>query len=194
MGDHRHRPDKDAADQRLHCRDLHPVFLVGNLLVEFRDIEGRGEFEQPFKLGIVERLLGLLAERIAIDKEQDAAEPLVLRAGDTSARRKSRLAGAGRHRDQHLAAALRQRSLDRLDCLTLIGPQPGVIERLLGKAMLIGVEVLCELLLDILWAEPFRQRRPHAVATRASQNQMPDLVASCLTNGRPFVANTNGTR
>ena len=30
------------------------------------------------------------------------------------------------------------------------------------------------------------------VSRRASQTQMPDLVASCFTNGRPFVANTKG--
>src|SRR5262249_17930883 len=153
---------EDAADERLHRRNVNPVFLVRALLVETRDIEGRREFEQPLQLGVVERLLGLLSERVAIDEKENAAEALVLEQPIHQRDAGTGLAGAGRHRDQHLAAALRQRRLDRLDGFALIGPQPSIVEGLLSKAVLIGVEVLCELLLDVLGAEPFWQRARHA--------------------------------
>ena len=58
----------------------------------------------------------------------------------------------------NLAATLRERSLDRLDRLALVGPEPGIVEGLLGKSMAIGIEVLCELFFDVLWAEPFGER------------------------------------
>ena len=57
----------------------------------------------------------------------------------------ARLPGAGRHRHEHVAASFRERRLDCLDRLALIRPQPGIVEGLLGKAVVIGFEILGEL-------------------------------------------------
>ena len=135
----------------------------------------------PDDLGGAEFAGGLLAKGVAVDDEADPAEAFDVQQAVEERDRELGLAGAGRHRDQHLALVLGQRLLDLLDGLALIGPQ--------REAELEGLG------LERSWAasrsvsnSAFRpsgvnqstRARRRLVSLRASRNQMPLSVSSCL--------------
>jgi hypothetical protein len=65
----------------------------------------------------------LLTEGVAADNETDPAETLDIEKAVQKRNRELGLAGAGGHRDQHLAFVLGQRFLDLFDGLALKGPE-----------------------------------------------------------------------
>ena len=124
-----------ALHHALHGGDVHGGVGVGLLLVQLLDAEDVGEGLQALHARVLERVGRLLAERGAVDQEQHAAEALRLEQAVDERDAGLGLAGAGGHREQHLALALGDGGLDRLDGgLLVVAQREAVVERLVLRA------------------------------------------------------------
>ena len=77
---------------------------------------------------------GLGGQRAAVDQEEDALADAGLHQPVDLVDQREGLAGAGRHRDEHLALAVGDGLLDRGVGLDLVGPQPRVVVRRARRA------------------------------------------------------------
>ncbi len=122
----------------LHGGDVHRGVGVRRCVLQLLDAEDVGEGLQVLHPRVLERVGRLLAERGAIDQEQHAPEPLRLQQAIDERDAGLRLAGAGRHREQHLALALRDGRLDGLDRgLLVVAQREAVVEGLVLQ-LLVG--------------------------------------------------------
>ena len=84
-------------------------------VVELLDVEDVGERLEVLEPRVLERVRGLLAERGAVDEEEHAAEALRLEQAVDERDAGLGLAGAGRHREEHLALAVCDGGFDGVD-------------------------------------------------------------------------------
>ncbi len=141
VGVHRRRrvAAEHALEHGLHGGHLHAGLGLGGHVTQLGDVVDLGERLVLLQRGLVEGVLRLRAQRVAVDQEQDAAEALGLQQPVHQADDRARLAGAGGHRQQAGAAALGQSGLDGGDGLVLVVAQPQV-----------GVAVLLQLAFGLL--------------------------------------------
>lgn len=149
---------EDAGDQRLDGRDLHLVLVFRQLLLQPRDLVDLGEVQHALDFGRFQGVARLLAERLAVDEEEDAAEALVLQEAIHQRNRRARLARPCRHGDQNVPLAGHHGIFDRRDRLLLIGAHPALAEAFLGEALGGGVDIGVELVQQVLRREPARHR------------------------------------
>jgi hypothetical protein len=103
--------------------DMYPRLEIRVDVLELFEAENIGEGPDAHHPGCLEFAGGLIAERVAIDDEAYPAESLCRQQAIQQGDRQLRLAGAGRHGNQHCPLILVKRRLNRLDRPALIRPQ-----------------------------------------------------------------------
>ena len=187
--------EQDALDHALDGRDVQPGVRVGHEVAELLDVVDLGERLEVLELDVLEVVGGLLAERGAVDEEQDAAEPFRLEqpvdepdAGDASCRCRSPSPPAARAGPRRWP--LRRRGWRRAGSRAAAGSRS-------ARSASSGLAA-ADVLLRGVRSGPRACTSPRAARDgwsgwRTSRNQMPLLVSSCRRNGRPLVAKQNGT-
>ena len=110
-------------------------FLADLLVGRTGNAISLGELQQIFQLGILKAVERLIGQRIAINQEQDAPEPLSLERPVHERDGHAGLAGPRRHADESGFRTVPDRALDRRDGVLLIGAQIGVVEGLLRQPL-----------------------------------------------------------
>jgi hypothetical protein len=115
--------------QALDGGDLQSGVGLGLEVAELLDVVAVGEGLVGLELDVLEGFAGVLAEGATVDDEQRPAEAVGLDQPVEQADAGARLAGAGGHRHQDLAASAGDRSLDGAHRLVLVVAQRQVVGR-----------------------------------------------------------------
>ena len=129
---------------------------------------------------LVEGLDGLLTEGGAVDQKEDAPEAFGLQQAVHQADDGARLAGAGGHGQQAVAAVGGQRLFHGLDGVFLVVTQFQVGEAFLLQFRLGLFAAAPEQVEQAVGRVEVLQRAARLAGLRRSRNQVPDCSASCL--------------
>ena len=144
-------------DHRLHGRDLHPIGGFGKLGRHVCDAEHLVELQEAAGVGRAHRVERLAAQRVAIDEEQDAPEPLTAQHLKHQRDRKTGLARAGRHSEQDVLLARSNRGFNGGDGIGLVGTKAGHTEFAFAQLGCGFGSHLLQALSQVAGAEPFGQ-------------------------------------
>ena len=124
---------EDAPDHGLHGGDLNARFGLGGHVAQLLDVVDLRQRMVLLERRFVERLDGLLTQGAAVDQKEDTAEAFGLQQAVHQADDGARLAGAGGHGQQALAAVVGERLLDGANGVFLIVAQLEIGEAFLLK-------------------------------------------------------------
>src|SRR5690349_2263084 len=131
-----------ALNQPLNRADMDLGLRLGNDIREALQVKNIGEGARPDYLGGAEFAGALLAKRITVHDEADAAEAFGVEQAVKKSDRELRLAGAGRHGYQHLPTILAKGLFYLLDGAALVGSQREAEGKRLGLQRFLGGDAI----------------------------------------------------